>query len=101
MPLFAGFTTKFLLFQAITQEGFLWLAALGVINSLVSLYYYLVIMRQMYVGEPEEPSRLRIPLVTNAVTFSLVIGIFFIGLFPQPLFNAVDSAAAALFQITP
>jgi len=101
MPLFAGFTTKFLLFQAITQEGFLWLAALGVINSLVSLYYYLVIMRQMYVGEPEEPSRLRIPLVTNAVTFSLVIGIFFIGLFPQPLFNAADSAAGAIFQITP
>jgi NADH-quinone oxidoreductase subunit N len=97
MPLFAGFTTKFLLFQAVAKEGFLWLAALAVVNSLISLYYYLLVIRQMYVGEAEDPQRLRVPLLTNGVAFALVIGIFFVGLFPRPLFEATDKAVHAAF----
>ena len=65
MPLFAGFATKFLLFQAVAKEGFLWLAALAVVNSLISLYYYLLVIRQMYVGEAEDKLRLRVPLRVN------------------------------------
>jgi len=97
MPLFAGFATKFILFQAVAKEGFLWLAALAVVNSFVSLYYYLLVIRQMYVGEPEETGRLRVPLVANAVVLVLVIGIFIVGLFPQPLFDAADNATGAVF----
>jgi NADH-quinone oxidoreductase subunit N len=97
MPLFAGFTTKFLLFQAVAKEGFLWLAALAVVNSLISLYYYLLVIRQMYVGEPEQPQRLRVPLLTNSVAFALVIGIFVVGLFPRPLFEVTDKAVHAAF----
>ena len=40
MPLLAGFVTKFVLFQAAAEEGFLWLATVAVIMSTVSLYYY-------------------------------------------------------------
>lgn len=98
MPLFAGFATKFILFQAVAEEGFLWLAALAVVNSFISLYYYLLVIRQMYVVEPEEPGRLRIPALMNGVTFALVAGIFFVGLFPQPLFDVTDNIADAVFQ---
>ena len=97
MPLFAGFTTKFLLFQAVADEGFLWLAALAVVNSLISLYYYLLVIRQMYVGEAKEKVRLRVPVGVNAVILSLVIGVFVVGLFPQPLFKATDNAVHAIF----
>jgi len=68
------------------------------VNSFVSLYYYLLVIRQMYVGEPEETGRLRVPLVANAVVLALVIGIFIVGLFPQPLFDAADNATGAVFQ---
>ena len=49
MPVFAGFTTKFYLFAAAADEGLLWLAALAIANSLISLYYYLMVIRQMYI----------------------------------------------------
>ena len=98
MPLFAGFATKFLLFQAVAKEGLLWLAALAVVNSLISLYYYLLIIKQMYVGETEEKVRLRVPVGVNAVIVALVIGVFVVGLYPQPLFKATDHAVHAVFQ---
>ena len=48
MPLFAGFVTKFYLFAAIARAGLLWLVAIAVINSTISLYYYLLLVHQMY-----------------------------------------------------
>jgi NADH-quinone oxidoreductase subunit N len=100
MPLFAGFATKFLLFQAVAKEGLLWLAALAVVNSLISLYYYLLVIKQMYVGEAEEKVRLRVPVSVNAVILALVIGVFVVGLYPQPLFKATDHAVHAVFPTT-
>ena len=53
LPIFAGFAIKFYLFTAIADEGLLWLSSLAVFASLVSLYYYLQVIRQMYI-EPAE-----------------------------------------------
>ena len=52
MPLFAGFVTKFYLFAAAARAGLLWLVAIGVINSTISLYYYLLVVYEMYVRTP-------------------------------------------------
>ncbi len=49
LPIFAGFTAKFYLFAAVADGGFLWLAGLAIFTSLVSLYYYLQVIRQMYI----------------------------------------------------
>ena len=54
MPFFAGFTTKFYLFTAAANEGLLWLAALAIVNSLISLYYYLVVIGHMYIKPAPE-----------------------------------------------
>jgi NADH:ubiquinone oxidoreductase subunit 2 (subunit N) len=56
LPIFAGFAIKFYLFTAVADGGFLWLAGLAVFASLVSLYYYLQVIRQMYI-EPAEGDR--------------------------------------------
>ena len=53
LPIFAGFAIKFYLFTAIASEGLLWLSGVAVFASLVSLYYYLQVIRQMYI-EPAE-----------------------------------------------
>ena len=97
LPIFAGFLTKFILFQAAAQEGFLWLSALAVVNSVISLYYYLNIIKQMYMVEPEEMTRFRVPLTVNATLAVLVAGVFFIGVYPGPLFKIADNAAQFLF----
>ena len=57
MPFFAGFTTKFYLFAAAANEGLLWLSALAILNSLISLYYYLVVIRHMYIEPAPEMER--------------------------------------------
>jgi NADH-quinone oxidoreductase subunit N len=55
LPIFAGFTVKFYLFTAVAQAGFLWLAGLAIFSSLISLYYYLQVIRQMYIQPAASP----------------------------------------------
>ena len=99
MPLLAGFVTKFVLFQAAAEEGFLWLATVAVIMSTVSLYYYLKVIRQMYVVEPAEgeEARWRLSPVAYFTTGVLFLGIFLVGLWATPIFKAADGASAMLF----
>ena len=61
MPLFAGFLTKFILFQSVADDGYFWLAGVAVVASLISLYYYLHIMRVMYVEPAGRPGALQDP----------------------------------------
>jgi NADH-quinone oxidoreductase subunit N len=98
LPLFAGFVTKFILFQAVTEEGYLWLAAIAVVTSVISLYYYLQVMREAFVSKPEEGAGpLRVPYVMQGLVVLLMLGVFYVGLYPQQLFDAIDDATAVLF----
>ena len=98
LPLFAGFPTKFILFQAVVDEGYLWLATIAVVTSVISLYYYLQIMRQAFVEKPAEgeEERLPVPLLMNGMAAAMMIGVLYVGLYPQQLFDAVDKATKAL-----
>jgi NADH-quinone oxidoreductase subunit N len=97
MPLFAGFLTKFILFQAVASEGFLWLSIIAVTMSFVSLYYYLMVIKQLYVGEPEEQGRLAVSPLVSGMAVALAAGVFYVGLYPQQLFDAAQGAATYLF----
>jgi NADH-quinone oxidoreductase subunit N len=97
MPLFAGFLTKFILFQSVAENGYYWLAAVAVIVSFISLYYYLVVIRAMYVSEPEDHTRFSVPLAMSGSLVVLTLGVFLVGLYPAPLFDVTDSVAAVLF----
>jgi NADH:ubiquinone oxidoreductase subunit 2 (subunit N) len=79
-----------------------------VIASTISLYYYLMVIRQMYVlqtdghlVDPQAPDqrieRWRLTTSGYAVTAVLFAGIFVVGLYVSPLATAADRAAAALF----
>jgi len=96
MPLFAGFATKFILFQAAAEQDLLWLSSLAVFFSFVSLYYYLVVVKQMYLGEPEEPTRFPTPWVEYGALTLLVAGVFVVGLYPQPVFDLVEQGTVAI-----
>jgi NADH-quinone oxidoreductase subunit N len=96
LPFFAGFLTKFMMFGAVSEQGFLWLAGLAVAMSLVSLYYYLQVMRQMYVEQPAEPARFRPSPVLLASAAVLLVAVILIGVYPQPVFSAADMAAKAV-----
>lgn len=99
MPLFAGFVTKFILFQSAVNSGFLWLAAMGVTASFVSLYYYLMVLKQIYLYQPEGADRERfsVPWPMAGVLAVLTAAVFFVGLYPAPLLHAIDASTALLF----
>ncbi len=98
LPLFAGFVTKFILFQAVTDAGYYWLAAIAIVTSVVSLYYYLTVMKQAFVIKPAEgEGALDVPLLMNGLAAALMLGVFYVGLYPQQLFDAIDNATAFLF----
>jgi len=65
--------------------------------SFVSLYYYLVVIKHMYLGEPAEPIRFPTPWVEYGALALLVAGVFLVGLYPQLLFNAVEESTAFIF----
>jgi NADH-quinone oxidoreductase subunit N len=97
MPLFAGFFTKFILFQAVASEGFLWLSVIAVVMSFVSLYYYLIVIKELYISEPEEPGRLAVPALVSGLTVVLVAAVFWVGIYPRHLYEAAEEATRLLF----
>lgn len=97
MPLFAGFLTKFIFFQSVADADFFWLAAVAVVASFISLYYYLYVIREMYVSSAPDPSRLPVPRLLQGMALVLTLGVFAIGIYPTPLFEVTDSVTQLLF----
>jgi len=91
-PPFAGFIGKFLIFSAAVGTGWAWLAIVGVLNSLVSVYFYLRPVVQMYMSEPVEGwSGIRVaPLVALALVIA-VAGVIALGVFPSPAIALAQS----------
>ena len=98
LPIFAGFTSKFYLFTAAATQGLLWLAGLAILMSLISLYYYLMVIRQLYIEPVKDPSPIRVPRLTLAVLGLLLLGILFVGVYPAPLMDAIQHAGDALLS---
>ncbi len=99
LPFFAGFATKLFMFQASSTDGLTWLIGLAVINSFVSLYYYLMILRQMFMFDPEEGmTKFRVNPVLGALGGALMLAVVAIGVYPGPFFEAVEHATEPLYQ---
>ncbi len=99
LPFFAGFATKVFMFQASSTDGLTWLIGLAVVNSFVSLYYYLMVLRQMFMFEPEEGmTKFRVNPILGALGGALMLAVVAIGVYPGPFFEAVEHATAPLYQ---
>jgi len=88
IPPTAGFVGKFYIFSAAVKAGFIWLAIIGVMNSVVSVYYYLRITVLMYMKPAE--ADLGPVSFAPAVTATLLItaaGVLLIGVFPGFIYN--------------
>lgn len=95
LPFTTGFIGKLLLFVSAINGGFAWLALIGILNSVISIYYYArPIMAAYTMKDNAVHSRLRLPLEVTVI--ACVIITVALGLFPQPLIGLAQSAAAAL-----
>ncbi len=97
LPIFAGFTSKFYLFTATAAQGLLWLAGLAILMSLVSLYYYLMVIRQIYIEKADDPSPIGVPRLTFGVLGVLFVGMIVVGVYPALFMDFIQAASDALF----
>jgi NADH-quinone oxidoreductase subunit N len=96
IPPLAGFFGKFFLFSAAVQANMVWLAVLGVLNAIVALYYYLLVVKVMYVDAPPDESPVPIPRPAAAVLGLTCLGIVLMGTLSAPWFNWAATAASGL-----
>jgi NADH-quinone oxidoreductase subunit N len=95
IPPTAGYIGKFVLFGSAINAGLVWLAVLAILNSALSLYYYLRIISYMYLKEPAGP-KIAEPKGYAVALILTLIGVIGIGVFPQPFYNWAMQAAAVL-----
>jgi NADH-quinone oxidoreductase subunit N len=93
LPPMAGFVGKFYLFSALLRAGGTWnwvVAVVGVLNSVISLFYYARVMRAMYLekGERSEPTLVR-PLF-GATTLALAVPTLLLGVYWGPVYDFVS-----------
>ena len=127
LPIFAGFTAKFYLFAAVADGGMLWLAGVAIFTSLVSLYYYLQVMRQMYIESPahdthnaaahqahdehddihqhavhDEPPAPPMPRPSWLLAGTMGVGLLvvtWLGVYPRPLLGLIEMASKAIVPL--
>ncbi|HET9793856.1 MAG TPA: NADH-quinone oxidoreductase subunit N [Thermoanaerobaculia bacterium] len=102
IPATAGFIGKFFVFKSAIEKDLLWLALVGVINSLVSLGYYLRVVYVLYMREPVEPEGPP-PLAPESRLALLLcgLGVLAVGLFPGRLWQIAQAASRAVPHLGP
>jgi len=93
MPPAAGFMAKFYIFSGAVQQGLLWLVVIAVINSVISAYYYLRVVKVMWLGEPA--SKAKVPS-SWALRLALAIscfGVLLLGIIPAYGMKLAEMAA--------
>lgn len=96
IPPFAGFFGKYFLFTAAIDAGFLWLTLVGVLSSIISVYFYIGLIVKMYFTEPEgqrEDNEVGMSGLSLIIT---IAGVIVLGILP----SGILSIASNLFNST-
>ena len=94
IPPTVGFMSKVYLFGAAVNANLEWLAIAGMINSVISAYYYLRVVKVMYLNEPADDSRVRADAPNGVVLAAAAAATLIFGLYPTPLIELARSAVA-------
>jgi NADH-quinone oxidoreductase subunit N len=96
IPPLAGFTGKFYLFQTVV-DGYMWLVYLGLIMSMISVYYYLRVVLVMFRDEPADLTPLNIGAMAKVTLFATLAATVLLGVYPGPLSELANLAAQSFF----
>jgi NADH-quinone oxidoreductase subunit N len=97
-PPTVGFVAKWYIFSAAIQEHLIALAVLGVLTSVVSVFFYLRIVVQMYMAEERAPGhRPHVPAVALTGLVLALAAVFYLGVLPGRLLSIAASSVSAIF----
>lgn len=98
IPPLAGFVGKFYLFSAVMSRGYTAIAYIGFVMSMVSVYYYLSVVKVMFLGEGADLPDIPVQGATKfTIIFTMLITIA-IGIYPTPLAQMAIAAAQSLVR---
>ncbi len=99
IPPTGGFTAKFFILSAAVRGHYYWLASIGVVSTVISLFFYARVIFYMFIKEAgdgvEHPGTC---VWYNIVLFCTAAGTVFLGLYPQPFLNLAIKAAKPFFM---
>jgi len=93
MPPAAGFMAKFYIFGAAIQQNLLWLVIIAVLNSVVSAYYYLRVVKVMWLGQPVSEEKVPSPVALRVALSLSCLGVLLLGIIPGYLMKLAELAA--------
>ena len=97
IPFVAGFWAKLYVFWAAAERGLYWLVLLGAVLTVVALFYYLLVVRSMYIEAPARPERVPVAPALALSLLLCVLGVVVLGVYPKAVVMAALRVASALF----
>lgn len=97
VPPLGGFIAKVLVFAAAVEANLVWLAVLGVLNSIIGLYYYLIVLKVVYLSAPKDESLIPVARPHAVALFVSVLLVLILGTVLAPFYGWAAASAAALF----
>ena len=99
IPPTVGFMTKVYIFGAAVDADLEWLVLAGVLNSAVSAYYYLRVVKVMYLSPPTDEEPVSSGAAMRLAMLMTFAGVLFFGIYPAPLINLAKTAASVLLLV--
>ncbi|MBA7466995.1 NAD(P)H-quinone oxidoreductase subunit 2 [subsurface metagenome] len=96
MPPAAGFMAKFYIFSGAVQHGLLWLVVIAVLNSVISAYYYLRVVKVMWLGAPVSEEKVPSSGVLRLALSLSCLGVLLLGIIPGFVMKLAELAAKML-----
>lgn len=100
IPPTVGFITKIYLFGAAVDTNLEWLAVAGLVNSVLSAYYYLRVVKVMYLSPPASDEPVSSGLPMRLAVMGSLAGVVFFGIYPTPLLTLARTAAQVLLPLS-
>ncbi len=97
VPPLGGFIAKFYIFAAAIKEGFIVLSVIGVLMAIVSMYYFLLVIKRIYLRAPVNNTPIPLDPATRMVLYTVNAITIFLGVYPGPFTDWVMGIAGALF----
>jgi len=91
IPPLTGFWAKWFIFSAGWESGALWLVIAAIANTLISLYYYLRLLKAMFLTEPLDDRRIPMPGGTGFSLIAMAVAVVVLGLFPNLFLPAIQA----------
>jgi len=96
IPPLAGFLAKFYIFIVAWQEGAKWLVILAVANTVISLFYYLRMLKAMYIAEPDSTKPVTASFGARGVMMAAMLLVLALGVVPGIVYGALEQVAISI-----